>query len=328
MNDMRSQVAFHDPNGPRAPLRSNFDDPNGWEPPESPSDRISFPTSVVGQTGEVLCMDPVACRPIIKCRKTGLYWFVYALCGGTWVHSWEEASHVQDWKTFSRPNVTLSDFLPARSDNKKRNSSRHASPAISQRSSWVSWSDSVLEDCAESRQAEINKKIKANDKLRKILTNMLEERRVLVYGDNCRSKMQSLEDEKAALLAAERQFLPLQSWIEKTEELSGASRKRLSKQQKRLEILKNGWRQTSNWKQPTPFRPKPNTRCRFWWPNKLRKTPKLSIKGIPVVHTHGRIHSRPSSTTKHSLSVQIRYLDAKHGVPQCFGTAHGGQRDG
>ena len=48
----------------------------------------------------------------------------------------------------------------------------------------VSWSDSpreqleangedaVMEDGTEAHQAEINKKIKANDKLRKILTNM------------------------------------------------------------------------------------------------------------------------------------------------------------
>ena len=28
VNDMQSQVAFDDPNGPRAPLRSNFDDPD------------------------------------------------------------------------------------------------------------------------------------------------------------------------------------------------------------------------------------------------------------------------------------------------------------
>ena len=61
----------------------------------------------------------------------------------------------------------------------------------------------------ESHQAEINKKIKANDKLRKFLTNMPEEHRVLIYGDNFRSAMQSLDDEKAALLAAKRQFASL-----------------------------------------------------------------------------------------------------------------------
>ena len=76
-------------------------------------------------------------------------------------------------------------------------------------STGVSWSDSpreqsapsgedtVMEDCTESHQAEINKKIKPNDKLRKILTNMPEEHRVPIYGDNFRSKMQSLDDEKA-----------------------------------------------------------------------------------------------------------------------------------
>ena len=50
---MRPQVDSDDPNGPRAPLRSNFDDPDGWEPAEPPSDHFSFPTSVDGLTGEV-----------------------------------------------------------------------------------------------------------------------------------------------------------------------------------------------------------------------------------------------------------------------------------
>ena len=72
-----------------------------------------------------------------------------------------------------------------------------------------------MEDCTESHQAEINKKIRANDKLRQILTNMPEEHRALIYGDSFKSKMQSLDDEKAALLVAKRQFLPLQSRIDK-----------------------------------------------------------------------------------------------------------------
>ena len=44
---------------------------DGWEPTESPVDQPPFPTSVVGQTGEIHRMDRVACRPIIKCRETG-----------------------------------------------------------------------------------------------------------------------------------------------------------------------------------------------------------------------------------------------------------------
>ena len=51
------KFAFDHPNGPRAPLQSNFDDPDGWEPTESPGDQLSFRTSVVGQTGEVHRMD-------------------------------------------------------------------------------------------------------------------------------------------------------------------------------------------------------------------------------------------------------------------------------
>ena len=71
---------------------------------------------------------------------------------------------------------------------------------MSRRSSVVSWSDSprdqtepksedaVMEDCTESHQAEINKKIRANDKLRKILTNMPNEHKSFIYGDSLKAK--------------------------------------------------------------------------------------------------------------------------------------------
>ena len=38
---------------------------------------------------------------------------------------------------------------------------------------------------------------------------------MLIYSDSLKSKMQWMDDEKAALLAAKRQFLPLQSRIGK-----------------------------------------------------------------------------------------------------------------
>ena len=114
----------------------------------------------------------------------------------------------------------------------------------------VSWSDSpreqsesngedaVMEDGTETHQAEINKKIKAKGKLRKILANMPEEHRTLVYGDSFKSKMEALDDEKAALLAAKRQFLPLQSRIDKQKNfLKRVSKEIETKQKKRLEIL-------------------------------------------------------------------------------------------
>ena len=164
-------------------------------------------------------------------------------------------------KTFPRPKVTVSDFSPVKSDNKKGNNSRNVSPvtsrrsrntspAISRRSSVVSWSDpprdqtvpksedAIMEDCTESHQAEINKKIRANDKLRKILTNMPDEHKSLIYGDSLKAKMQSLDDEKVALLAAKRQLLLLQSRIEKHKNyLDRISREIETKQQHRLEIL-------------------------------------------------------------------------------------------
>ena len=172
-------------------------------------------------------MAPIACRPTIKCGKTG--------CTGSFPPSVVECGYTAGQKpatcrtcgkTFPRPNVTLSDFPPAE-EKRKGGTVKNASPATSRRSSWVSWSDSpreqsapsgediVMEDCTESHQSEINRKIKANDKLRQILTNMPEEHSVLIFGDSFRSNMQSLDDEETALLAAKRQFLPLPSRIEK-----------------------------------------------------------------------------------------------------------------
>ena len=95
-----------------------------------------------------------------------------------------------------------------------------------------------MEDCTECLQAEINRKIRANDKLRKIVTNMPDEQKSLIYGDSLKAKMQSLDDEKVALLAAKRQFLPLQSRIEKQKKyLERISREIETNQQHRLENL-------------------------------------------------------------------------------------------
>ena len=67
---------------------------------------------------------------------------------------------------------------------------------------------------------------------------MPEEHRTLIYGDSFKSKMGSLDDEKASLLAAKRQFLPLQSRIDKQKNyLERVSKEIESKQKKRLEIL-------------------------------------------------------------------------------------------
>ena len=93
-----------------------------------------------------------------------------------------------------RTSLSQTSYLPKvkrKKGNRSRNSSpamsrrsRNASPAMSRKSSVVSWSDSlreqfetndddvVMEECTESHQVEINKKIKANDKLPKILTNI------------------------------------------------------------------------------------------------------------------------------------------------------------
>ena len=97
-----------------------------------------------------------------------------------------------------------------------------------------------MEDCTESDQSEINRKIKANDKLQKILTTVPDEHRALLYGDSFQSKMRSLDDEKKALWPRSRKSTwrdsrktsgsssrhiekILQKWIEADQELESAN---------------------------------------------------------------------------------------------------------
>ena len=165
-------------------------------------------------------------------------------------------------KTFPHPNVTLSDPSPAECEGTKGNRSRNSSPGMSRRSrnvsramcrksSVVSWSDSpreqseangedaVMEDGTETHQAEINKKIKADDKLRKILTNMPKEHKTLIYADSFKSKMESLDDETAVLLAAKKgNSHPCKVGSTNRKTIWSESRKRSNRNKKCLEILK------------------------------------------------------------------------------------------
>ena len=120
--------------------------------------------------------------------------------------------------------------------------------SVSSLSLGVSWSDShrertepgkdVMEDCKESHQSEINRRIKAKEKLRNILTSLPEEHRATMYGDSVQSKMTSLDDEKAALLATKRQIFPLRCQVEKQNVYLERLTKDIGKQQQtRLEVL-------------------------------------------------------------------------------------------
>ena len=110
--------------------------------------------------------------------------------------------------------------------------------------------------------------------------------------------------------------------------LSGASleRDRIETEKIVWKSCKNESRLIRNWKQPTLNRYKPNMRWRCWWLNRQQKMQKLSIKEIQGFSLARQDPSLIKLQTHRSLSVQIRSLDAKHGVPRCFGTGHGGSR--
>ena len=103
-------------------------------------------------------------------------------------------------KTFPRPNVTLSDFLPAKSERKKENRSRNSSPGMSRRSRNVF--PAVSRASIQKRTVKIQslktapklirprstRRSRQTTKLWKIPTNMPEEHRTLIYGDSFKSK--------------------------------------------------------------------------------------------------------------------------------------------
>ena len=142
---------------------------------------IAWPLSLVALSSSVGNM-------VAPDRVRSLWWNMDTKLGGSQPRA-EPVGRLSRART-SHCHVTLSDFFTVKSDEKKGNNSRNVSPvtsrrsrdtspAMSRRSSVVSWSDSprdqavpksedaVMGDCTESHQAEINRKIRANDKLRK-----------------------------------------------------------------------------------------------------------------------------------------------------------------
>ena len=175
-----------------------------------------------------------------------------------------------------------------------------------------------MEDCTESHQAEINKKIRANDKLRKILTNMPDEHKSLIYGDSLKAKMQSLDDEKVALLAAKRQFLPLQNRIEKQKNyLERISREIETKQQHRLEILQKWIEADQELDAAHAKQVQTKHEMSILVAEQTAENAKAVNQGTSGIQSlSSPSNPRPRRATDHPLSVQICSLDAKHGVPQ------------
>ena len=108
--------------GPRAPLRSNLDDPEELELSRSVDESVCW--------DEAHRTEPVACCPIIKCGTTGctgsspLSVVEYGYTAGN-----EPATCENCRKTFPRSNVTPSDPSPAVGDGIKSNRSRNYSPS-------------------------------------------------------------------------------------------------------------------------------------------------------------------------------------------------------
>ena len=120
----RKTASFADLGGPSAPLRSNFDDPEGWDTFDSEEECV--------QRDVVQRMAPAAGCPIIKCGNSG---FTGTCLSSVVEYEYKAGTKPVTCRTcgknFPRPNVTLSDFSPVKSDKKKGNSSRNVSSATS-----------------------------------------------------------------------------------------------------------------------------------------------------------------------------------------------------
>ena len=119
----------------------------------------------------------------------------------------------------------------------------------------------------------------------------------------------------------------LQSRIEKQKNyLERVSKEIESKQKKRLEILQK-WIQeleAANAKQI-----KAKHEMAILVAEQTAENAKTVHQGNPGFqnHTPGSISDQAAQQTVLSVFKSVRSLDAKHGVPRRFGTAHGGWRD-
>ena len=124
----RKIASFVDPGGPRAPLRSNLDDPEGWDTSGSEEECV--------QRDVVHRMAPVANRPIIKCSISGCSGsFPLFMVENGYKAGKKPATCRTCGKIFPRPNISGI-------------KSRSASPTRSQKSSVSSWSEAL---CEQSR---------------------------------------------------------------------------------------------------------------------------------------------------------------------------------
>ena len=165
-------------------------------------------------------------------------------CGGKWVQVCEETSVLRDlWEDLPASQRLFGRLHASQSRGQEKNkqwSKRVHAPVVGLH--WVTrrvnTQKLVIKTCS-GKAARRRTKWKSIARSRQtILIPMPEEHRVLISGDSVQAKLQAMDDEKAALLAAKRQFLPLQSRIEKQKQYSERIFKDIEKRwQARLEIV-------------------------------------------------------------------------------------------
>ena len=250
------------------------------------------------ESGFVCCvhrMSPVACRPIIKCGKSG--------CTGSCPLSGKPAACRACGKTFPRPNVTPSDFFRVKSDKKKGNNSRNVSPVTSRSSR--NTSPASLE--GQVFPGVTHRAIKRYPKVRmqswRTARSLIRLRSASKseHTTNCVkfSRTCQMNTNRSSVVTVSRQkcsrwmMRKWSCWQPRGNSYFfkvGLRNERIiwSEYPGRLRrnndivwtFYKNGSMLTRNWMQHTPNRSRPSMKCRFWLPNRPQKMRRLSIRAL------------------------------------------------
>ena len=223
-------------------------------------------------------MTLVACRPIIKCGKSGcagscpLSVVEYGFSAGK-----KPATCRTCGKTFPRPNVTLSDFLPAKCERKKENRSRNSSPGMSRRSRNVS--PAVSRASIQKRTVKMQswktapklirprstRRSRQTTKLWKNPTNMPEEHRMLITVTVSSRKWNRWMMKKLPYWRPKGNSFPCKVGSTNRKTIWSEFREKSNQNRRSVwKFCKNGLRPIRNWKQLTLNRCKPNKRWRCW----------------------------------------------------------------
>ena len=196
---------------------------------------------------------------------------------------------------------------------KRSTSVKSATPAMSRRSTWVSWSDSPREQALPSDEDAVMEDCKESH-------NMPEEHRA--HARRQLSVENAIHGRREGNSAGRQKAIPtLAKSDRKTANLSGANLERYREEAAHVwKSCRSGSRQTRNWSRPSQSKSKPNEKWRFWWQEQTSENAKAVNQGVPVVQTQttGTMSDKAAQQTIFSVFqsvLSVRSMEC-HSVEQ------------